>query len=210
MEIADIIEIVEEEYKIKDISYSIQNDNCTIRWKWPTKIDYISVVKTPEGQEVNPAEGKLYTKEEYKAHNGYVEKIEHIGKFKYSIFPYIPDYKQMTLGRQEDGENTIIIITGRITTYYSILEKPKWFSNKKTIRITIQAEQHINKEMFCYVKKKGSYPGDKDDGMLFQFIEDIKPGQNQFAEIEVDKDEYVKLFLADGKKYGDIHSLIKI
>ncbi|HHX59206.1 MAG TPA: hypothetical protein GX707_00465 [Epulopiscium sp.] len=207
----EIVEITEEEYKIKDISYTIKNDDCIIRWKWPNQVDYVSVVKKLVGQEVDPREaGKLYTKEEYKAQNGYKEKIEHIGKFDYTIYPYLPGYYERTLGKQLDEENKIIIITGKINTYYSVLEKPKWFSNKKLIKITIQAEHSIPKEMFCYVKKKGSYPASKEDGIMFQFIEDIKPGQNKFAEIEVDKDEFIKIFLADGKKFGDIHSLIKI
>lgn len=206
----EIVEITEEEYKIKDISYSIKDDYCTIRWKWPNQVDYVSVVKTSVGQKADPIEsGKLYTKEEYKAQNGYTEKIEHIGKFEYTIYPYLTGYYERTLGKQLTKENRIIIITGKINTYYSILEKPRWFSNKKIVKISIQAEQSLSKEMFCYVKKKGSYPIDKEDGMMFQFIEDIKPGQNKFAEIEVDKDEYVKLFLADGKRFGDIHSLIK-
>ena len=204
------MEITEDEHKIKDISYSIQGDHCTIRWKWPSGIDYVSIVKQGGNQELDPQkDGKLYTREEYKAHNGYIEKIEQIGKFSYTIYPYLSDYGQMTIGYQEDRENSIDIITGKINTYYSIREKKRWFSSKKLVQIIVRAEQHISKDFLCYVKKKGSYPTDKEDGIMFQFIHDFKPGKNEFAEIEIDQDEHIKLFLTDGKKHGEIHSLIK-
>ena len=206
----EIIPIIDEEDKILDVSYSIKDDYCIIRWKWPNHIDYVSVLKKAEGQVLDPIKnGKLYTKEEYKSHNGYLEKIEEIGKFEYTIYPYMIDYGERTIGEQEGGENRIVLITGKVNTYYSISEKSRWFSNKKNVQISIRAEQHLSKDLFCYVKKKGSYPLDKEDGIMFQFIHDFKPGKNKFAEIEVDKDEFIKLFLTDREKFGEIHSLIR-
>lgn len=198
----DIVQIIEGEDRIKDVSYSIENEHCIIRWKWPNHIDYVLIAKKDEDPEadieVDPVEsGKLYTKEEYKSQNGYVEKIEKIGKFEYMISPYILEHGERIIGKQLDGENRIIVITGKINTYYSVSEKPKWFSNKKIIQITVRAEQPIDKDLYCYVKKKGSYPSDKNDGIMFQFIHDFKPGKNKFSEIELDKDEFIKLFLTD-------------
>lgn len=205
-----IREIMDEKEQIKEISYSLQEDACVIRWKWPQNLDSIWIVKTKEKElPIHIDQGKLYTKEEYKAQNGYREKVEEIGKFIYTVYPCYHNHGEIIVGNQENKGNQITVITGKIHIYYSLKEKAKWFSNKKSIQIQIHADQGIPKEMICYVKKKGAYPVEKNDGIVFPFVQDLHIGVNVFPEIEFEKDEYVKLFLTDGKQFGDIYHLFR-
>ena len=69
---------------------------------------------------------------------------------------------------------------------------------------------HLPKDALCYVKKHGSYPVSKDDGICFDFINNIQAGENIMPPIVVDKNEYVKVFIKDVEKYGNVYDVKQV
>lgn len=63
-------------------------------------------------------------------------------------------------------------------------------------------------DVLCYVKKRGGHPAGKEDGILFPFVQDFAPGRNVLPPIEIGKDDFVRIFFTDGKKYGLYYELV--
>lgn len=70
------------------------------------------------------------------------------------------------------------------------------------------AEVPVPQEALCYVKKRGGYPADRDDGTLYPFTAPFAAGRNVLPSVEVGGDEYVRLFFTDGQKYGTVYELV--
>jgi hypothetical protein len=210
-----IVEFLDNNNEIYDVNYELDKDKFTIRWKWPKDIDIVYILKTNslddfQMDNINESNVKLYTREEYKEFNGYCETIKEISQYRYSIFPAVEDEEDILLLKQENGKNEIIISTGKPEISYQIKEIKSFktfFSKEKTLQIVINSEATLKKDVLCYVKKQGSYPVNKDDGICFDFINNISIGRSIMPEITVDKNEYIKVFIKDINKYGNAYSL---
>nr|WP_207714658.1 hypothetical protein [Clostridium tetanomorphum] len=193
----------------------MDKDKFTIRWKWPKDIDIVYILKTDdiEGFSIEYLEDKylkLYTKEEYNEFNGYVETIKEIKQYKFFIFSAKEIEDDISLFKQQNGENEIIVSTGVPNIYYYVNEVKSiksFFSKEKTVQIIINSDVDLKKDVLCYVKKKGSYPINKNDGIQFDFICEIYSGENIMPEIIISKDEYIKVFIKDIDKYGSAYNL---
>lgn len=212
-----IVEVSDDNNEIYDINYILDKEKITIRWRWPKDIDLVYILKTNilddfSVDNINKNNLKLYTKEEYKEFSGYCERIKEINQYKYYIFPAIEDKGDILLLKQNNGKNEIVINTGRPEIFYKIKELKSFmrvFSKEKTLQITINSDVDLKKDVLCYVKKQGSYPVNKDDGICFDFIDNICTGRSVMPEITIDKDEYIRIFIKDVDKYGNVYSLKK-
>lgn len=210
-----IVKLLDNINEIYDVNYELDKDKFTIRWKWPKDINIVYILKTNSLEDfsmnsINESNVKLYTKEEYKEFNGYSETIKEINQYRYCIFTAVEDEEDILLLKQENGKNEILVSTGRPKILYQIKELKSFttfFSKEKTLQIVINSQAALKKDVLCYVKKQGSYPVNKDDGICFDFINNIPIGSSIMPEITVGKNEYIKVFIKDINKYGNAYSL---
>lgn len=205
---------------IHGLTGQAQDGLCTLRWLWPRDTEAVYIEKVTQMSAVgeegsssdqpdsSPASLRLYTKEEYKANNGYIERVDHFGRMTYTVYMTYEEQGETVLVRQPDGQNTIELSAGKAKIYYSIKQQGVWFGKRKTVRIEVHAEVPIPKEVLCYVKKEGGYAVNKDDGIVYPFAASFQAGRNELPAIEVGKNEYVRLFFTDGRTYGQMYELI--
>ncbi|QUL55829.1 beta-mannanase [Paenibacillus tritici] len=197
---------------ITEIVSRVEDRFCTLRWRWPDGVQAVCIHKAsaeaPDDPEHPPSGMKLYTLEEYKANNGYRDRLDEIGLVAYTIYVRLSGNGETLLVRQRDGGNRTTVSAGKARIYYSIQHKKGLFSKLKTVQMTITAEVPVPKEVLCYVKKRDAHPSSKDDGALFPFVQDFAPGRNQLPPIEVGKDDFIRIFFTDGRKYGVYYELV--
>ncbi|WP_368491030.1 hypothetical protein [Clostridium sp. BJN0013] len=210
-----IVELLDNKDEIYNISWELDRDKFTIRWRWPKDIDIVYIVKTNtldnfSLDNIDKNNVKLYTREEYREFNGYCEAVREISQYTYYIFPAVEKEDEILLLKQENGKNKVLINTGKPKIYYEIRQiKPlrSFFSKEKILQIIIDSEAALNKDVLCYVKKLNFYPLNKEDGIAFDFIDNISAGKNVMPKIRVGKNEYVKVFIKDTDKYGSAYTL---
>jgi hypothetical protein len=201
--------------KIKELKYELTNDQYTLKWKWTDEFDCVYMFKTEETEyipleELLKLKPKVYTKDEYKGHNGFKERITELTQYRFYIYPMKEDYDNKIIINQDPEDNSIVLCTGKPYIRFYIKEKKRLFSNKKTVQIIVNPDVNIDKNVLCYVKIEGSCPTNKEEGILYQFNQDFRQGENVFPEIEIGKNEYINIFFTDGKKYGEKYNLIQM
>jgi hypothetical protein len=201
------IESTKPEWEIKDIHATIKDSELTLTWFWPKEIDFVYIsFMDPDTDAFGKM--KLYTRDEYKAKQSYIGRIDSIGKYEVRIFPCVKDLDHLFVIKQVNNQHHVYVNTGKARIYYSILYKQKWFGSRKKIRMKIMAEVPFGRDILCYVKKQGGVPISLDDGTFYPFVRDFPAGNTELPEIELDKDEYIRIFFHDGKKFAEMYELI--
>ena len=199
---------------ISGLTRVIEEDHCTLRWIWPSGIEAVYIGKTDAEQanegDRNTGHVRLYTKAEYKANNGYHSRIEGVGLVVFTVYACQEGSEGPRLILQPNLENRIEISAGKAKIQYSIVHKSGLFRKFKTIQIQVTTEVPIAKDVLCYVKKQGSYPTSKEDGMLYSFVTSFAAGKNVMPPIEVGKQDFIRLFFTDGRTYGQMYELISV
>lgn len=197
---------------ITDVSSQVEDRFCTLRWRWPDGVQAVYIhkasVEEADTGDVPPVGMKLYTREEYKSNNGYRDRLDEIGLISYTIFARLATSGETLLVRQNDGANRIVVSAGKARIYYSIHQKKGLFAKHKTVHMVITAEVPVPRDVLCYVKKRGGHPAGKEDGILFPFVQDFNAGRNSLPPIEIGKDDFVRIFFTDGRKYGLYYELV--
>ncbi|MFM9280974.1 beta-mannanase [Paenibacillus jiagnxiensis] len=198
---------------ISELSCRLVDNQVVLRWRWPEGVQAVYIEKrdaeTAEGSPPSAEGGlRLFTREEYKAAGSYRDRIEGIGRLRYTVYASMTEDGQMVLVRQGDGRNSAEISTGKARIRYTVDHKKGLFTRRKTVRITVTAEIPVPQEALCYVKKEGGYPLDKEDGTVYPFTRPFAAGRNVLPPIEVGASEYVRVFFTDGRKYGSTFELI--
>ncbi|MEK8211496.1 beta-mannanase [Paenibacillus sp. FSL L8-0463] len=197
---------------IADVVSRVEDRFCTLRWRWPDGVQAVCIHKAsteaPDSGELPPSGMKLYTREEYKANNGYRDRLDDIGQVVYTIFVRLTENGETLLVRQPDGENRALVSAGKARIYYSIQQKKALFGKLKTVHMTISAEVPVAKDVLCYVKKRGGHPASKEDGILFPFVQDFPAGRSVLPPIEIGKEDFVRIFFTDGRKYGLYYEMV--
>ncbi|UQZ34993.1 beta-mannanase [Paenibacillus sp. PK3_47] len=197
---------------ITEVVSRVEDRLCTLRWRWPDGVQAVYIHKAPaETQDHGgaPPQGlKLYTREEYKANNGYRDRLDDIGLVAYTVYARTSEDGDTVLVHQTDGANRTVVSAGKARIYYSIVQKKALFGKQKTVHMTITAEVPVPKEVLCYVKKRGGHPSAKDDGVLFPFVQDFPAGRCALPPIEIGKEDFVRIFFTDGPKYGLYYELV--
>lgn len=203
----------EEQYRILHTVCQVIDGESIVTWQWPKQVETVYVYSFSDGMEQPPEQLdtkrlKLFTREEYKTRLGYRERIEHTGVQGYRIFPCLLRSGKPVPIKQMDGSNYVRVSAGKAKLRYSIKYGNKWLSKYKTVRIQLFCEVPVPKEALSYVKKEGSPPANKEDGIAYPFLNDFAPGRHVLPEIEVGKNDYIRLFFADGKAFGELYELI--
>ncbi|MDQ0172541.1 beta-mannanase [Paenibacillus tundrae] len=201
---------------IRKLTLAVDEGMCTLRWLWPEGVEAVYVErlevamlgKENSGDAHAQGKLKLYTREEYKASNGYVDRITGFGAIRYTVYICRMDDAEPVLLRQSNGENTVMASAGKADIRFSIRYKSGFFQKRKSVFMTVTTEAPVPKEALCYVRKQGSVPLNKEDGTVYPFVNDFAPGRNEMPPVEIAKDEYVRLFFTDGPKYGTVYRLI--
>jgi hypothetical protein len=186
-----------------------------LSWFWSNEIDFVYIYQTAADHvkpitELNEQDLKLYTREEYKVHQGFVFTLETIGPITVRIFPgKIVDGKQIVY-KQENSQNLFLINGQRASVYVSITYKTKLFHARKKVNMSIMTDLPIDKELLIYVKKSGGVPRSPSDGTVYPFIRDFPAGKTVLPEIEIEKHEFIQLFLSTGKQAAQHYELIPI
>lgn len=206
-------EIVPADSRITEVRQRLQDHECILTWKWPENVQFVYIYGFAADAELSPKHMpdkamRLFTREEYKAKAGYRVRIETIGVYAFRIYPCERTAEGLVVLRQTDSDNQIRFSTGKAVIRYSIKYGRALFSRTKPVRIELTSEVLVPMQALCYVKKEGSFPLHKDDGLMYPFIRDLQPGRNVLPEIEISKNDQIKLFFTDGPKYGEIYELI--
>lgn len=197
------------ELRITQAACRMQDGDSLLTWNWPGSTRFVLVEGyDPAAVMAQQARFKLYTREEYKANGGYRERLDRVGRYAYRIYPGIYTDGAPLVYRQEGGGNEAIVSTERARIRCSIRYGSAWLRRQRTVQMTVTAEIPVPKEALCYVKKTGGMPLHKDDGIAYPLLDDLTPGVNRLAAIEVGKDDNIKLFFTDGKTYGSLYELI--
>lgn len=201
-----------EDGLVSNLSVVLEDTKFTLRWKWPQNSEMVYIFKTKavndiDAQDIKKSDIKLYTKAEYKEFNGYVEDIKEINQFKFIILPAVMNNGEIEVIRQLDEKNQVLVCTGKPQITYEVIEHKKLFSGNKTIKIIIYSDVSASKDVLCYVKKQGSYPSNREDGLKFDFSRDFNAGKNEFEAIEVGKNEYIRVFIKNVKDYESMYLL---
>lgn len=202
------------EPRIGEIKAQQRNGQTILTFKWPNTLENLYIYKQDILQEAPlnwEKPYRRYTKEEYARFGGFIDQDLEMAMSKYILCPYISSDKQGEnyIVSYKDSSNEIQVINHQIEIKYDIKEKKKLFSTRKQVRMQVFCEIPIPKEYLCYVKKKGNIPIGLEDGMKFQFITDFEPGDNVLPEIEVDKDEYVRIYLTEEVPYKEAYRIIR-
>ncbi|MGG1616343.1 beta-mannanase [Paenibacillus sp. NRS-1782] len=203
---------------ISELSHKIDDNRVVLRWQWPEGIAVVYIAKQLADPGVNGQEDaealpafsslKLFTREEYKAAGSYRDRIDGIGRVRYTVYPAVREDGDTFVIRQQDGANRLELSTGKAKIRYAVHHKKGWFRSRKTVQIQVTAEVPVPQEALCYVKKRGGYPADQEDGTLYPFTAPFVAGRNVLPAVEVGGDEFVRLFFTDGQKYGTVYELV--
>ncbi|MBT2657243.1 hypothetical protein J7E81_18765 [Bacillus sp. ISL-18] len=201
--------------EIRDIKKTIIDTRVHVQWYWPNGIDFVYIQQTPADQgqsqkEFEPHFLKLYTREEYKANQGLFFNLETMGQIVIRIFPGKKVDGHLIVFRQNNDQNRININGSRAKVYFSITYKQKLFQTLRKVKMSITTEIPISKEQLVYVKKRGSVPLSLEDGTIYPFIRDIVPGKTILPEIEINKHEFIQIFLNKGNDAAQPFELIPV
>ena len=137
---------------------------------------------------------RLHTLQEYRMHGGYTD-AKTPGTYTYHIYPFERVNGEDIYYTGPDSRH-IITVTGQGVINCSITERQHW-RDYKLYDITITSGLPIPPETVCCVKKEGAYPVSHDDGVVYYFYEPVQRGELFTRHMQVGKDEYVRLFIAE-------------
>ncbi|MFP5116363.1 beta-mannanase [Bacillaceae bacterium C204] len=201
------------DHEIKDIKKIIRDSEVHLTWFWSKEIDFVYIYKASSENmkmlnEINEKDLKLYTREEYKANQGYQSRIDAIGRMAYRILPCQKRDGKLVVFNQENDDNLIFISGSKARIYFSISYKNRLFQARKKVRMSIMTELPLEKELLVYVKKSGGVPVSVDDGTVYPFVREFPSGKTVPPEIEIDKNEFIRIFFSNGKKSAQSYELI--
>ncbi|UUZ96037.1 hypothetical protein LJK87_17705 [Paenibacillus sp. P25] len=203
----------EERHRIRQAASRLADGECVVTWQWPADIQYVYIHSFGGGEEARPEaiderRLKLYTREEYKVRGGYRSPADFIGARYFRIYPCVMEGVQLITLSQTGEDNLARVSGGRAKIRYAIQYGLPWFGKYKSVRIRLFCEIPVPKEALCYVKKQGAVPLNPEDGTLYPLLRDLPAGRTELPEIQVGRQDQVRLFLTDGKRYGDQFEVI--
>ncbi|MEH7106780.1 MULTISPECIES: beta-mannanase [Bacillaceae] len=198
---------------IRDVRTTIRGSELHLSWFWPKEVDYVYLYKAPVDQlkqlhDLEERDLLFYTKEEYKANQGYKGRLEAMGRSAYRIIPCQKRDGRLILLYQDNDDNLTYITGSKAKIYFSISYKQIWLKPKKLMKMSIMTEFPIDRDLLVYVKKRGSAPSSLEDGTVYPFNRNFPSGTTELFEKELDKDEYIRIFFRNGKHSAQHYELI--
>jgi hypothetical protein len=200
-------------HEIKDIKKTVTDYEVHLTWFWSKEIDFVYIYKASADHvkplsELSEQDLTLYTREEYKANQGYQGRIDVIGHTSFRILPCQKRDGKLIAFNQENDNNLIYVSGTKPRIHFSISYKNKLFQARKKVRMSIMTERPLEKELLVYVKKSGGVPVSVDDGTVYPFVREFPAGKTMPPEIEIDKNEFICIFFSDGGKSAQTYQLI--
>ncbi len=201
------------ELEIRDMKKTIQGSEIHISWFWPREVDYVYIYRAPSDNlrpisEITESDLLFYTREEYKANHGYIGRIDAVGRYALRVFPCQKQDGKLVVFGQENNKNLVYLTGSKAKIYFSITYKNKLFQPVKKVRMSIMSELSLNKDLLVYVRKKGSVPVSIADGTVYPFPNDFAAGESVQPEIEIGRNEFVRIFFKNGSTSAQIYDLI--
>ena len=198
---------------ISDIKAELDERGVLLKFKWPHTLEclYVYKINLQEEQTLDYEKPNLiYTKNEYMRFGGLLDQGGDSGLMEYILCPYMQDESDHYLVTFKENCNRIKVITSKIHIQYEIEEKKKLFKPRKVVKMHIYCDEEVPSNYLYYVKKRGSVPTSLTDGMQFQFITDFEAGENSLPEIEIDKEEYIAIYLSDEVPYRELYQVVRL
>ncbi len=198
--------------RITGLKAEVREEVVHLNFQWPTEIEQVYIYRSNllENEKIERDKPyRRYTQSEYVRFGGFTDHQPGMGLVEYEVCPYIQTREGAYLISCEDESNKIQVMTRQIAIRYSLKERKKIFTSTKGVQMQVFCEVDLPRQALCYVKKKGSIPVNNQDGMQFKFISDFKAGDNVLPEIEVAKDEYVRIYLSDEMPHKEIYKVYK-
>ncbi|MBE6022625.1 MAG: hypothetical protein E7231_05230 [Cellulosilyticum sp.] len=198
--------------KITELKAEVEKGQVKLTFKWPNTLENLYIYKQSVLEE-QPIQWekpyRKYTRDEYARFGGWSDPDLGSAMSKYILCPYIQEGAESYVLNDLEHLNEIEVIGHQIEIRYEIKEKKKLWSSRKLIQMQVFCEVPVPRQYLNYVKKKGSIPVGLKDGMCFEFIVDFEAGEQSLPEIEVDKDEYIRIYLTDAVPYKEAYRIIK-
>lgn len=199
-------------HEIRDLKKTVRDSELHLSWFWPKEIDFVYIYKAAADrikphQSLEEHDVKLYTREEYKANQGYITRLDGMGRFAYRILPGQKRDGKLIVFQQDDDQNVVYISGSKAKIYFSITYKNKLLQPRKRVRMSIMTELDLNKDLLVYVKKRGGPPASVEDGTLYPFVRDFPAGKSVQPEIEIERDEFIRIFFSN-KQSAQFYELI--
>lgn len=185
---------------ISQMRSQVEEGEITLHFTWPTSMKQVYIYRRNRLQDeaFNLQEPYAkYTKEEYAKYSGFKDRCHVLGMMEYMVCPFVEEEGRALVIQYEDERNKIEVATGVIQMTYRLKEKNRLFSKRKSVQMKIFCEVDLPSSTLCYVKKKGGIPSSYSDGTRFAFISDFRSGENVLPEIEVEQDEYIRVFVRE-------------
>ena len=198
--------------RLTGLKAEVKEDEVYLSFKWPRELEQVYIYRRNllEKEDFNRDKPyRKYTQSEYVRFGGFIDSHPGMGLIEYEVCPYVQTPEEAYLISSEEGNNRVQVMTRKIAIRYILKERKKLFSNSKMVQMQVFCEVDLPREALCYVKKKGSIPVNNEDGMQFQFISDFVAGDNLLPEIEVAKDEYVRIYLSDEVEHKEVYGIYK-
>lgn len=198
--------------QLTGLKAEVKEETVHLSFKWPRELEQVYIYRRNLLEQERFDRDKpyrKYTQSEYVRFGGFIDSHPRMGLIEYEVCPYIQTPEETYLVSSEEGTNRVQVMTRKIVIRYTLKERKKLFSNKKSVQIQVFCEVDLPREALCYVKKKGSIPVNNQDGMQFQFISDFVAGDNVLPEIEIAKDEYVRIYLSDEVEHKEVYGVYK-
>lgn len=198
---------------IKGMKYNIEKNKVVFRWFWPFELESVYVHKVLKAEELNVDYldidvSRIYTREEYKTRECYIEKTAGVGEFTYAIYPIAVEEDEKILLDQTNHQNKLLVCEGKIDVFYDINEKKNFFSSKKEITISINSRTALDKNILCYVKNIGCPPSHINDGVRFNLSRNIYCGSDRLTNITIGKNEFIEVFITN-EDYSKNYNLVR-
>ena len=187
------VNVVPGQRLIKNIKLRDEGDKLKLTWHWPLETEYVYIFT--DASLVNP---RLFTLQEYKKRGGfYTQKV--VGISTFYVYPFIRENGEDTLCEQPMGEN-VVSFTNLTMITADICEKiplPIFQTRYRNHEITLTANHNVPSDIICYAKKENNRPD--HDGVMYFFGEPLQAGQPVTRIIRTTKNEYINLFITEGK-----------
>lgn len=198
--------------QIGTIKARIDENHMIMNFKWANTLEQVCIYKRNvlRDEEIDWEHPyRKYTKEEYISFGGFVDDIDEAGLLEYTVCPMTFEEDEAVIILYPHSENSLKVPTKKIQIRYAIKEKNKLFSQRKIVEMNVFCDTDLKKEMICYTKKKGAIPVNEEDGVQFNFMKDFSAGHNTLPEIEIDRDEHIRIYLAKAVKHRELYWVYK-
>jgi hypothetical protein len=204
-----------QDYQINNVNHKLIDGEVTLTWDWPSNVEFVYIERFDSEEEIPFADKdiktmKLVSIKEYRNQLRHILRVNTLGSEFIRVYAMYKENEEICIVQQANADNTIQIKASKGKIKYSITYSGWFFSSRKKVHITMDSEVAASHQALCYVKSNVMSITSKEDGIIYPLVRDVRPGRNEFPVFEVDKNEYVAVFLTDVQFHNNRYQLIPI